>query len=727
MALRIPDTNSRGDNSPAFRQTNPAESLGNKISTPINYQAVPQDIGGAIIQNEHLFRGGQALTEAFQSVVSDIDKKEKALNRGNELYDIRLKKEQAVIDLEAKKEELLKAQATEGFDEDELAKRYSASATEISAKHFGETNYREQDIQSDARLTNKTFVFDTTRKFKADTIIPQKADRILTQANDLARKFVHSIGVSPTVENLQSLTAAVDDLYKDPAIRASLTPGQLQKAREQTKFELGKGLITGQDRQVAEFETNNPNMPYIDRQNRKQQMLKSNIETTNALFEAGVLTLNADDFNKWQTRQTQIVSDIENDKIRYTEQQASKAEAAQSKFEREETARLRLEIKRSNGVYPDEAISRSKLPPDIQLTLREERDEQLVKEETRVQTVVTYRGYISNGTRFSNPTAEDKKGLDTVYTADNKVWQTLPPEEQMYRRAEFVVKSGYLPDLMARDLNAQLDNPKTAQLAMAQLKVIKEGNAALPDHQKGQYIKGLSEKAQDIYYNIEVGGMGHADAVKNAADVASRKGTVEDKIVNSKTFAKFNVKGEAEYQEKMFKVLGDAMKDEYDTWRPFDRPKEAEIPAQMVSTFAEAVKSSVGAGMDEDVAVKKAFTDIMAKSKFGVSEVGGQKRVMMFAPEVVSGLKTETIEADLRTMVGPTVTQDEDIGLIPLSNFTTPGSEHFGKYEVYVVRDGVKQKLYDPQYPNQLFIYSLPEKKQTPKPQERTGTIKNGK
>lgn len=252
---------------------------------------------------------------------------------------------------------------------------------------------------------------------------------------------------------------------------------------------------------------------------------------------------------------------------------------------------------------------------------------------------------IARGMTFLDPSipadpaksGDDRKDVNLAYDELSLGWGSLPPEMQMQNNIDFVNNTGIVPDAMIANTNAAMRSGQADQvLAMADY-------VSRLQETSPQSLKDMPDESRAMALQIVDAQRAGMDV--DVAMVFARKNTygltdTEKDVIRVKT-QEVSKDLDGALQTR---VNSDTDEGGFDTGLFSNVP---DVPPSMLGDYRNSFgRFMVLTGGDEDQSQKLAY-DASVKNVWAVTETGGPKRFMKYAPEAIyniQGIGTDWIE-----------------------------------------------------------------------------------
>lgn len=229
--------------------------------------------------------------------------------------------------------------------------------------------------------------------------------------------------------------------------------------------------------------------------------------------------------------------------------------------------------------------------------------------------------------------SQDRKDVNSYYDAESQAWQSLPTQEQVNRNVEFVRGSGLVPDKLISAINAtsRSGTPEQVQVIADVVSRIQE----LPN--SANAIRDLPDEARAFYRQV--------------SDNARAGMLMEDAI----EIARKTTFGQTAQQREALKIKSQEAAPELEGWlkdqahnyyTPGLFEFDVNIPVDMQADYNVAFNGFM-AKTDGNTEQAKELAFGTLKKRWAVTEVGGSRRYMKYAPEAfysVEGFDNSWIE-----------------------------------------------------------------------------------
>jgi hypothetical protein len=242
---------------------------------------------------------------------------------------------------------------------------------------------------------------------------------------------------------------------------------------------------------------------------------------------------------------------------------------------------------------------------------------------------------IKRGLLFTDPaipadpakSSQDRKDVNNYYNSVSTEWVGLPVQAQVNQNVDFVKNTGLIPDTLISNINASMRSGTPEQVALM-ADVITRIQDVSPTS-----IKDIPEESRAIA--LQVGDATRAGVEPEVALEMARNATFGLTDAQKKTIS-MESQRVAKNLNKSLQSFVDVDIDEggFDKGAFYRVP---DVPAAMLgeyrSTFDNFMQMTNG---NAEQAQKLAYQSV--RSMWGISETGGDKRFMKYAPESIYGI-----------------------------------------------------------------------------------------
>ena len=361
-------------------------------------------------------------------------------------------------------------------------------------------------------------------------------------------------------------------------------------------------------------------------------------------YESG--TLKAIIARRASTSYTDAAAFFEANKDRLTAADAVSSDAVIRQAEAERRARAAeareafasdflIAMRRGEKTYSDieAAYEQGYITPSARASMTLYLDEQVAREQERANDMMRVEAAGSGGPLLDPSSTADRKALNQHFEAVAETWTSLPPDEVVDRAVDYAVQKGMIPDRLQGMVAGQLRAGSPAQQVHAAdtIQKLRSANPELLKDFTNEDISRGNLIAQYVSYGAPP---------ERAVELATEAMQVDENVRQAR---------DREYAEKVKETMGVGLWGATATG-PDPVLKDAFGPTGFFSMFRAdpEIEAAVGAEFDAlaraeyqrhgnfDAARTTALDHITRT--WGTTEIGGEKRVMKWAPEKYYGI-----------------------------------------------------------------------------------------
>lgn len=246
--------------------------------------------------------------------------------------------------------------------------------------------------------------------------------------------------------------------------------------------------------------------------------------------------------------------------------------------------------------------------------------------ENRGQEILA-NGYTLDPYRTDEEAKNDVKAYNAFYEKNYNTFLNLSPVDRVNANAALINRSGVIPSRVESNFNKAVAAGST-DAVVEQAELYARIQQETP--QANQQLPAETRAILEIVNATREAGGDTEEAIKAARKFSYGMSQSEKDAIklSSADYTKENGK-------ELFKGLNNSLKDDFDSAMIFNNAPDA--PDAMKAEYRNSFESKMAlTGGNAELAQKLAYQDL--KKVWGVTDVGGERRMMKFAPEAVYGV-----------------------------------------------------------------------------------------